>query len=239
MSSTQAIVEKAEISSRSIPDLLHRLGSQKASGLLEFHGPRFKRSITLREGRIVTVASNDRDDRFCRVLLTDAALPLQALSDALEVSLLSSRRLGEVLVERGSLTEAQVRRWLKVQFRQIAEQIFAMPDGRYAFYPREVRPSEIALDCTCDELIVSTARTQRYWARIAEFVGGLNAAFIASSLHAQIAAGAGLNPEEHHLVELTLSEKTLGELCEASEMTDYETARTVWVLAILGILHPA
>ncbi len=229
-------VERGTITSDTVPAMFRRIGAGRQSGILELEREGLRKSVTFREGRVQTAASTDRDDRFCVFLLTSRAIDLQTFGKALEVSLNDSRRLGEVLVEMEALAPAAVRRYLGVQFETIIDDVFAWQGGTYAFYPRELQPNDVALDLDAEAMVARSVRRQRFWARIAAHVGGPNTSFVAAGDRADDLDRLELTDDERALVERASRPVSLIELCEESKLGDYEVARTVWMLAILGVL---
>jgi len=227
---------RGEIQSRTIPNLLHDLGSRRVTGVLTVDGRTTRKIVEFRNGRVQFATSNHRDERFNQILLKAGVVPVQQVLRALEISLATRDRLGEVMVRSKMLTPADIDKWVRVQVREIVFSLFERITGSWSFAPGPVGVETIALDIPGDVLVIEGLRRIGSWARIYEEVGGLNAEYLATSQAAAIAADLPLLPEEARLLEMCHSPTSLGEMCEASGMGDFDVCRSVWGLLIVGAL---
>ena len=224
------------VHSTTIPELFHELGTGGATGVLMVAGRSVKKAVYFQAGRVQFATSTDRDDRFNQVLLKAGAISLRELLRALEVSLATRDRLGEVMVRSKMLTPADVDQWVKVQVREIIYSLFNRTAGHWSFEATPFPAESIALGVTGDAMVVEGIRRVSSWARISEAVGGLNTEYLATGRAAQIIAGLPLLPGEHKLIEMGRTPTSLGEMCDASELGDLDVCRAVWSLLTVGAL---
>lgn len=234
--SNATLVESGPLNSSTAVELFGRFARTGATGVLKFRDGRMHKSVTILNGVVQTAASSDRDERFSSILLLEEAIRLHQLSAALEVSLSANRRLGEVLIEQGHLTEGEVQRYLKLQFSRILDDVFSWQEGDFAFETKSIPEAEVGLHVRCDQWIVDTHRRQLFWARVAEFLGGMNTTFVSASGREAELDALGLLPEERQLVDLAQQPATVEELCARSSMGELATARMLWILTHLGFL---
>jgi hypothetical protein len=64
----------------------------------------------------------------------------------------------------------------------------------------------------------------------------LNAEYLATRRAGEIAAGLPLRPGERKLLRMCAEPTSLGEMCEASRLGDFQACRSVWGLLIVGAL---
>src|SRR5262249_51549164 len=147
-------------------------------------------------------ASNDRDDRLIQSLLRRGKVPLPQLLRALEVSLRTHQRLGEVLVERGQLTRDDLVREVQDQFKDIVCGSFRWTDWAWEFERGVVPDSEnITLRSHALELILEGVRRIESWGRVQEVVGGLNTEYRATQEASALAEMTKLHPDERPIVD--------------------------------------
>lgn len=225
-----------EVQSTTLPDLFHELGVRRATGILTVAGAAAKKSVYFQDGKVQFATSTDRDDRFCQVLIKAGAVPVRNLLRALDLSLATRDRLGEVMIRNRMMAPADIDKWVKIQVREIICGLFNCVDGRWSFEERPFPAEMIALGVAGDAMVIEGIRHVSSWARVYEVVGGLNAEYIATHRKAEIVAGLPLLPGEHQLLRMCDQTTTLGEMCDASDLGDFQVCRSVWALLIVGAL---
>lgn len=233
-------VRRGEIQADTIPRLFVDLAAQQATGTLVASGGQAatptRRTVSFRAGRVQFATSTDRDDRFNQVLIKSGVIPLRDLLRALEVALATRDRLGEVLVRMKLMAPADVETWVKVQVRDILFDLFEMPSGQWSFEAGPVAAENIRLDLPGDAVAVGVIRQVTSWSRVYEQVGGLNAEYLQTRRAAALAPALDLEPGEKALLDQCRVPTSLGEMCDASVMGDFEVCRAVWGLLLSGAL---
>jgi Domain of unknown function (DUF4388) len=229
-------IRQGEIRSNTVPHLFHDLWVSRANGVLVVSEREIRKTVQFQAGRVQFASSNDRDDRFNQVLLKAGVIPLKDLLKALEVALATKDRLGEVLVLWKMMTAAEVEKWVKVQVQEIVYTLFNWTRGHFSFEPKPPAPEAITLGVSAEVMVIEGVRRIHSWARAYEEVGGLNTEYRTTKEGPAITADLPLLPGETALLALCEEPRSLGEICEASEMSDYEVCKSVWALLIVGAL---
>jgi uncharacterized protein DUF4388 len=236
---TSGAVREGEIKSNTIPYLFHELCAGKATGVLTVTENESRKSVQLAAGRVRFASSNERDDRFNQILLAADVLPLKDLLKALEVSVVTKDRLGEVMVRYKMLTPEDIEKWINVQVREIVYTIFQWTRGRYSFETKGPSSESITIDVSGDAMVVEGVRRITSWARVYEEVGGLNTEYRTTKDMPAIVRELPLRAEEKKLLEVCDTPLSLGEICEASELSDHDICKSIWALLIVGALMKA
>src|SRR5262245_11562416 len=121
------------VQSTTIPNLFHELGERQATGVLTVTGTPGRRTVTFRDGVVQFATSTNRDDRFSQILLKSGVVPLKSLLHALDLSLATRDRLGEVMIRKKILSQAEINKWVKVQVREIVCDLFNGTSGHWSF----------------------------------------------------------------------------------------------------------
>jgi len=227
---------QGELQSSTIPNLFHELGAAQATGVLTVAGRTIRKAVSLQAGKVQFASSTDRDDRFNQVLVKAGVISLRDLLRALEVSLATHDRLGEVLVRHKALKRAEVEKWLRLQVREIIYSLFNRTTGRWSFETKPVAAESIRLGVTGDVVVVEGIRRVTSWQRLSEEVGGVNAEFLATNRAAEMAASLPLNTWEKKLLEMCRTPTTLGEMCDARLAGDFDVCKAIWALVTVGAL---
>ena len=195
-------VREGEIRSNTIPYLFHELSASRATGIFAVVEHDVRKSVQFGEGRVLFAASNHRDDRFNQLLLKENVLPLKDLLKAIEVSVMTKDRLGEVMVRYKMLTPADIEKWIKIQVREIVWSIFQWTRGRYTFETKPPGDEAITVGESGDAMVLAGVKKVVSWARVYEEVGGLNTEYRTTKDMPAIVRGLPLAPGENELLEM-------------------------------------
>ena len=129
----------------SLVDLLQFLAAGRKSGTLKFDCGKITKQVYFKNGMIVGSKSNDPREYLGQVLLHYGKVDDAQLKAAREVQRTSGAKLGEVLVEQGFLTEAEVLEILKTRTLDAIYDLFMWTEGDFEFYDDDLSPDELLL----------------------------------------------------------------------------------------------
>lgn len=129
----------------SLTDLLQFLAAGRKSGTLKFDRGKITKQVYFQNGKIVGSKSNDPREYFGQILLHYGKLDEAQLQIAREAQRSSGAKLGEVLVEKGFLTEDEVLAILKTRTLDAIYDLFVWTEGQFEFYDDETLPEDLIL----------------------------------------------------------------------------------------------
>src|SRR5690606_23965983 len=127
----------------SIQDVLQRLELARKTGVLTVRSERRNDEVVVHFERGLIVFSMHRRStrRLGQLLLRAGKVTERELDRALELQRQDpSRRLAEVLLEMGSVTEEDLLRHLRFQIEETLYEVMGWSEGRFRFEEREVMP---------------------------------------------------------------------------------------------------
>lgn len=140
------------------PDLVTFLASQRKRGVLEVVTPVELFVLEFDNGDIVHAQSNRTPDgqRLGDILVTSGAIERAELELVLQT--IPSTRLGETLIARERITQAQFLEALRVQIQSLFQRLFEQPASRFSFWsgPPIHADSQMRLNATA--LLLDGAR---------------------------------------------------------------------------------
>ena len=228
-----------EIQSETLPSLLRRLEAGAQTGSLILQNGLITKTLWLSRGAVVFAASNDRDDRLFQLLLKRGAVPLPHLMKALEASLKSRQRIGEVLLAQKRITREELVRALQDHLKEIVCSVFGWTEGTWCFEGKSTPAESVTLKIHPLALILEGIRRIESWARAYEVVGGMNAEYRATREAPGLADKAGLLPGERQVLTFCEEARTLSEICGAVSLNDFVVCKVVWGLLVIGALMKA
>lgn len=124
-----------ELSDFSVADLMTVLSSRKRTGRLILKSGGNEVAMFFEEGQLVRVSSGDIALRIGRMLVRQGLLETSKLLEALhlQAETQNAKPLGEVLLERGWITESDLQRCLEEQSIEILSRAMSAGPGLFTF----------------------------------------------------------------------------------------------------------
>jgi hypothetical protein len=116
-----------------VPDLLREIYVGRRSGTLNLVRGQERQSLRFRHGHIVNAHTNVLEERLGEMLVRRGVLSEADLARATEVVVRDARRLGEVLAEMGLIDGSGLEDAVALHVHEMLTRVFAWPDGNYAF----------------------------------------------------------------------------------------------------------
>lgn len=128
-----------------LTDLLQFLAAGRKTGTLKFDLGKISKQVYFQNGMIVGSKSNDPREYLGQILLHYGKLDDAQLQLAREAQKTTGAKLGEVLVEKGFLTENEVLDILKTRTLDAIYDLFIWTEGKFEFYDAEAPPEDLIL----------------------------------------------------------------------------------------------
>jgi hypothetical protein len=142
-----------------VADIFQLLHLARATGKLMLAGPTRAR-VYFHQGNIIYARTEAETERIGEYLVrTEVLEPSQLEGAKIKAGLEKGKRIGAILVESGSLTEAQLHAAVKQQIQEVVFQLVGLEQGTFSFYGQIYPENEdILLDVSLDFLLVEGLR---------------------------------------------------------------------------------
>ena len=130
-----------EIAEGVLPELLRTMYVGRRSGMLHLVRGDEEQSLRFRAGHIVNAHTNVVEDRLGEMLVRRKLLSEADLARATEVVVREKRRLGEVLSGLGLLEAGGLEDAIALHVHEMLARLFAWPDGHYVFKDETAEPA--------------------------------------------------------------------------------------------------
>ena len=225
------------LSSATLPSLMYSILRRKETGVLTLVDNAAEKSVYIRSGRPIFATSNILDDRLGQIFLRQGLVSIRALLESLDETTVQNKRLGTILVEKGIIKPQDLVQGVLTQVRNIISSPFLWTTGHYRHVPGPLPSDEvITLKLNAGQTILEGVRRIDSWERIWEAVGDLGASYQRVDGQADAWRELHLTPGEQEILSFCAKPTTLGDLCEASNETDFEICRLLWALRTLGLV---
>jgi hypothetical protein len=213
-------------------DLFGWLMGRRKAGLLSMNRRSTRKRLAFRDGAVQWSSSNDPRETIGQALVRDALIDEQALFGALVKQETDKRRLGEILVGGGLISEAQLAGTLRTNAEAHLHDLFLWPDGRFEFAderPPAAEASDLGIEL---KPVLEEGRHRR------EMWSQLRQRFWSSEITFRLTADpvSVSDPTLRQIMDLAAWGKTLAGISLETRRSEYETALLVAGLCDQGIL---
>jgi len=151
---------------------LHRAGS---SGVLTVRSGNVTKALFFQSGRVVFASSTLDGDKLGEQLIRLGRISRAEFAAAFEQVAGGGKRLGEVLVGAGALSQEEVGGQVARQVQRIVLSLFVWKEGQTEFRAvNNPAPQDLAVDLSTDRLLFEGARMYRDVARLERSLGDLS-----------------------------------------------------------------
>jgi len=217
-------------------DLLGWLMGRKRAGVLQMTRRSTKKRLAFRDGQVQWSSSNDPRETIGQALVREGLIQEEPLFRALlkQETAKDKRRLGEILIGDGLLTEPQLMKTLQTNAEAHLYDLFLWGDGRFDF-DDERPPAPEASDLKIDlrPVLEEGRRRREQWSKLRSRFGSNEVTFKLTADPVQVT-----DPVLRQIVELAAWGKTLAGISLESRRSEYETTLLVAGLCDKGVLAP-
>lgn len=225
----------------SLPDVFQLVQLSGKTGVLRIAGEDGEGSIWFREGEVFFAQSNWRKDRLGERLVAAQRITPAALERALELHAAESssgRRLGEILVEQGYITQQVLETFVAEQIQDTIFDLMRWDDGDFDF---EVLPEpsheDIGFSVSVENIVMEGSRRLEEWQRIKKKVPSTDMVFKMATAPGEGTFEISLKPAEWTLLLLVDGTRSVRELALETQSTDFDVARVIYGLFSAGLLE--
>jgi len=229
---------KGSLKEASLADVCQLLALGQKTGCLSVTDrSRFGR-IYFDRGRITHAAIVNRRDRLGDLLVRDGILSPMQVREVLEQQDRDpERRFGEILLERGWITEDQFAQYLRLQTEEAVYTLFTWSQGSFFFEVDEAPPEqELKLSLNPESLLLEGARRVDEWSLIEKKIPSFDLLFEVERERLD-QAEVELTPEQEQILPLLDGTHTVQELVDQTGLGEFEIGKALYGLIQAGFAH--
>ena len=228
---------KGDLDTSSVPELLRSLLASRETGILTFRRDDLRKTVYIREGKVVYGTSSDPDERLGENLLLRGKITARQYLQASNM-IRPERRLGAILVEMEALEPEELLPSVEQHVRDILMDLVCWNRGDYELVMKDVDLSDIeTLNISTENLILESIRRCRSWSQVLRGIGGDIDTVAAPTGDTDILYKLDLSPEEQEVLSQVNGRSTVEQICQVSYLSNFETCRTLWALLVLGVIR--
>lgn len=213
-------------------DLLGWLMGRKKAGVLQMTRRSTKKRLAFRDGAVQWTSSNDPRETIGQALVRDGLITEEALFRALLKQETDKRRLGELLISDGHLSEPQLMKTLRTNAEAHLHDLFLWGDGRFEFDDeRKPAPEPSDLAIALKPVLEEGRHRRELWTQLGQ-------RFASNEITFRLAVDpvSITDPAVRQILDLAAWGKTLAGISLETRRSEYETTLLLAGLCDQGIL---
>ena len=212
-----------------LPDVLSFLNAAHRTGMLTIRREEKEGYVFFRGGAVVYAASNQEALRLGPLLIRKKKLAREKAEEIDDLMLRSGGRWGDLALQHGALTQADLDDYLKIQVSEVIYDAFIWKSGEFSFYDGiDLPPNAVTISIDLSNLIMEGARRIDEWAECLRLLPDSSVVFrvVADPETEKIT----LSLDEWRILFLINGQRTLEDLCRATEAEAFQVYRLVYGL---------
>jgi tetratricopeptide (TPR) repeat protein len=196
--------------------------------------------VLFQDGRIVAASMRDDRHRIGRMLVKAGRVTEEELLGALAIQLREgeTRRVGEVLVAMGAISQRELDRQVRRQIEAVVFELLSWSEGYFRFEegsPEVAVPDETG-GLSTEALLMEAARRIDEWARMADRIPSADVVPALAEVEDGHAASLDLRPHEWQVLAAVDGLTSLRSVAASAGLSEFETARVVYGLLSTGVV---
>ena len=218
----------------SLADISQLLGMGGKTGCLTLSSKGNAGYVYFEGGRVIYSNVDHRPSRIGDLLVTNEVITGEQLTVAVEQHQATGKRLGEVLVELGSVTQEKLEEYISVQIEEAVYLIFQWDEGTFEF-EADVMPKEgnFCVSLSIDGLLMEGARRVDEWSVVEKKITSMDLVF-AFERDPLEDEGLELTDDQRQIIPLVDGQRTVMDLVEASGLVEFDTGKALFGLIQAG-----
>ena len=224
-----------------VPDLLREIYVSRRNGVLTLARGEERQSLSFRRGHIVNSRTNVLEERLGEMLVRQGLLSEADLARATEIVVRDRRRLGEVLLELGTIDASGLESAVATHVHEALARVFAWPDGTYAFEeePEGEGGLELTLKVSTGDLILEAVQAVRDPDVVRYALGDMDRVLVLSNDPLLRFQKLTLSPADGFVLSRVDGVASAREIVQMIPLPSEETQKSLFGLLSTGVIEYA
>jgi len=220
-----------------LPDVLSFLNSTHRTGMLTVRLEEKEAYVFFRAGAVIYAASNQETLRLGPLLTRKKMLTPEKADEIDDLMLRSGGRWGDLALQQGAMNQSDLDDYLKIQVSEVIYDAFVWKSGEFSFYDGiDLPPNAVTISIDLSNLIMEGARRIDEWAECLRLLPDSSVIFrVVADPEAEKIT---LSLDEWRILFLINGQRTLEELCRATESEAFQVYRLVYGLVANKLIEP-
>jgi hypothetical protein len=221
----------------SIAEVFWTIYRHKVPGLIEISREGIEKQIYINDGNVIHASSTDRTDRLGAFLYRIGKISRKDLVDTMRERELTGKRHGQLLIEQGLLSPADLYDAIKLQMETIVWSVFSWQTGDLTFKIGEFNdPLMIRIQLPMRQVILRGIKKVQDTKALVTRLGKKTSIFRPCHSTEDLIEIA-LAKEEYELLCLVDGQRSLYDICTSGPCGVSENARILYAFRVLQLIE--
>ncbi|MEO7793444.1 MAG: DUF4388 domain-containing protein [Thermoanaerobaculia bacterium] len=230
---------RGDLRHTALPEMLAIIHQARVAGVIEAVLGDVTKRIFLENGYVVHASSSDLADSLGGYLRRAGKISEAEFRTAMAKHASGGRRLGELLIELGTLAPSQVFQAIREQVESIVWSLFAWEEGHVSFKIGALDTSGmVRIQIPLRQVVVQGVKRAANAKSLVTRMGGKETLFC-PSYKAEELIDIALDADEYKLLSLVDGKRTLYALATKGPLAPQENARLLYAYTVLQLIRTA
>ncbi|MGD2045379.1 MAG: DUF4388 domain-containing protein [Gemmatimonadota bacterium] len=226
----------------SLADICQLLGMGMKTGCLSITDRSNFGYIYFEKGRIIYASVLNRRDRLGELLVRNHVITRKALSDAIaEQGSSRGKRLGEVLVEGGAISQEDLQKYVQLQIEEAVYHLFTWNQGSFHFDTDQMPDEEglYLVSIPAEALLMEGARRVDEWSLVEKKIPSFDVVFQLDKNPDESGEDFELTKEQKKVLPYIDGQRTVTEIMNEAGLVEFDTGKALYGLIQAGFVSRA
>ena len=226
---------RGDLRTTALPEILAVIHQIRVSGVVEATLGDFAKKVYLESGYVVHASSSDLGDSLGSFLRRSGRLSDSQFQAALQKRSEGKRRLGEVLIEQGTLSPAQVYEAIREHVENIVWSLFSWEEGDVTFQLGDPELTDVVrIQIPLRQVILQGVKRAANAKSLVHRMGGRET-LLEPHFRFEDLIELALEDAEYHLLAKVDGKRSLYDLCTQGPHAAADNARLLYAFSVLGL----
>jgi hypothetical protein len=221
-----------------LPEVLQKIYCYRVPGVLTVTRDRGSKQVYISGGEVIFASSSFEEDRLGEFLLSRGTITQAQYDESARLLKATGKRQGSLFVEMGALQPRELYRSVKEQVMAIVWSLFNWTDGRMAFNVGKFKDDEIIkLNLDTRTVILEGIKKVEDPKRVVKWLGRREDVFEPTANALLLLSSLGLTAEDKKIFRAVDGIRTFLDILKVTHLESGEAARTLYALFVLGLIQ--
>lgn len=228
---------RGDLSETALPDTLFTIYRFRVPGVMEARDGEIVKRIYIKDGHVIFARSNDRNDSLGVFLHRSGKINTDEFAATMKARANSERRHGELMIEEGLLTPAEMYEALREQIEAVVWSLFEWERGEVAFQIGEFDDAQLfRIHLPVRQVILRGVKRIADAKRLVARLGRRETVF-EPSFTTEDLVEIGLDGDEYRLLNLVDGSRSLYDVCRLGPRSAAENAKLMYAFQALRLIR--
>lgn len=230
---------RADLADTAMPEILYTIYKHRVAGVVEARKEEVTKKVFIREGHVIWATSSDLNDSLGAFLRHTGRLTVEDFRMVMERRRQSHQLLGEILVDTGLLSPAEIYQAVREQVEAVVWSLFAWSEGEVTFEIGDIPPGGmVRIGLPMRQVILTgIERTPAaHGKQLAARLGGRDTVYEPCYQLGDLIEVA-IDRDPTRLLQLVNGHRTLYEVCSSGPGSTLENAKLIYGFHVLGLIR--